>query len=54
MINENIPDEVVNTPAGPDGDGFVVLDVQSSSVVGPDGECYTRKKGVITVTPEED
>jgi len=47
-----IPEDVEKTPAGPDGNGFVFLDVQADSMVGSDGETYVRQNGVITLAPE--
>ena len=54
QTTNEIPKDVVDTPAGPDGDGFVVLDILASAIVGSDGECYVRKNGVISVAPVED
>jgi hypothetical protein len=48
-----IPEDVKNTPVGPDGNGFIVLGILASSIVGSDGECYERKNGVISIAPDE-
>lgn len=53
MQTNTIPDDVTNTPAGPNDSGFIVLGVLASSVVGSDGECYIRTNGVISVAPDE-
>lgn len=54
MKNNEIPGNVKNAPADPDGNGFVVLGVIASSVVGDDGECYTRKNGVISIAQDDE
>ena len=52
--NVIIPKDVQETPAGPDGNGFLILDILASSIVGLDGEIYTRKNGKIFIAPEDD
>ena len=52
MQNVTVPEDVEKTPAGPDGNGFVFMDVQTDSMVGSDGEIYVRQNGVITIAPE--
>jgi hypothetical protein len=52
--NAEIPDDVQNTPAGPDGNGFVVLGAVSQFIVGLDGKIYVRKDGRIVVAPESE
>jgi len=54
MNATTIPEDVTNTPAGPNNNGFIVLDIFASSIVGSDGECYTRKNGIVTIASEED
>jgi len=54
MNAATIPEDVTNTPTGPNGNGFIVLGMLASSIVGSDGECYTRKNGVVTIASEED
>lgn len=49
MSDQAIPQDVLDTPANPDGDGFIQLDVWSSSMIGSDGLIYTRTNGVIHV-----
>lgn len=48
-----IPDDVLEAPIGPDGYGFVVLGIQTTSIVGSDGKIYTRKGGKISVMSED-
>jgi hypothetical protein len=52
MQNVTIPEDVEKTPAGPGGNGFVILDMQADSMVGSDGEIYVRQNGVVSLAPE--
>jgi len=47
-----IPEDVTSTPAGPDGNGFLVLGVHAQAIVGSDGDIYERKDGVVSLAPE--
>lgn len=47
-----IPEDVQNTPAGPDGNGFLVLGVPAPFIVGSDGNIYTRENGEISIVPD--
>ncbi len=49
-----IPEDVQNAPAGPEGNGFVAFGVVAQSIVGSDGKIYERKDGKISITPEDD
>ncbi len=49
-----IPVDVTNAPAGPDGNGFLWMDVSVSSMVGSDGNIYIRKNGVVSLAPEDE
>jgi hypothetical protein len=49
-----IPADVENTPAGPDGNGFLALGIHASSIVGSDGNIYVRRNGVVSIAPEEE
>jgi len=50
-----IPQNVLDTPANAEGEGFVAFgDVWSLSMAGDDGLLYTRKSGVITVEAEDE
>lgn len=52
MKTTNILDDVKNTPVAPDGDGFLILGIQAESVVGSDGNVYTRRNGIISIADE--
>jgi hypothetical protein len=49
-----VPEDVKETPAGPNGNGFVCIDTVFQHIVGSDGEIYTRKNGVVSLSPEDD
>jgi hypothetical protein len=49
-----IPEDVTNTPAGPDGNGFLALGVQFESLLGSDDNFYVRENGVISLASETD
>ncbi len=49
-----IPQDVLDMPAGPDNNGFIFMDTVWMHVVGSDGECYTRKNGVVSISPEDE
>lgn len=55
MITQEIPVDVSERPSGPDGNGFMFGDIYADSVVGSDGEVYTRRKGIasLDLEPEE-
>ena len=53
MQTITVPENVKKTPAGPGGNGFVALGLYADSIVGDDGEVYTRKNGEITVASDE-
>ena len=51
--NIQVPENVREYPAGPDGNGFVLGNLLVASVVGSDGRIYMRKQGEIFLAPEE-
>ena len=44
-----IPKDVRETPAGPNGNGFMVGDILTEYIIGLDGKIYIRKDGKIFV-----
>lgn len=47
-----IPEDVLNTPADPDGDGFLTMGIYAPSILGSDGRLYVRKNGVVSLDTE--
>lgn len=49
-----VPQDVLKTPADPNGNGFIVGDIYTESLVGSDSEIYMRRDGEVFIAPSED
>ena len=52
--NAIVPEHVRETPSGFNGNGFVIGGMWAATMVGSDGNIYTRKEGKIFIAPEDE